>query len=368
MTITLERDMEIRFCDLCQESIPDADFESGKAVKLDARTVCVACALKRSLSLSGPRSWLTLLLALYAAGATSWLLVQRRSAPGVAPAVSAAIAEQRRESAEAAGRQADAAAAAVRGELVRQGEETQRGFTRLGGDLKALSDRQEAERSATLESVGELRTGFKALREQAERVNAWLLELKARAAVEGPEPTVAPAPAPATPPAPGPAPVEPPVAPAPAPAPAPATPPKQPAGQAPDAVLQRLLDLLADPDPGVAFSATIDLGKLRDLRAVPPLVNALRKHRDFYVRLGAADALRELKACDAVEHLIDALTDKDDLVRSSVNVALQGITQHEEPFAPNLPSAELRRVQTAWRKWWKESETLVRGRLGQPKP
>jgi hypothetical protein len=69
-----------------------------------------------------------------------------------------------------------------------------------------------------------------------------------------------------------------------------------------------------------------------------------------------------------VLELIDALDDKDDLVRSAANMALVGITQHEESFAPNLGRQELRRVQTSWKRWWKENETAVRQRLGQAKP
>ena len=64
----------------------------------------------------------------------------------------------------------------------------------------------------------------------------------------------------------------------------------------------------------------------------------------------------EMKFAD----LIDALNDNDDLVRSSADMALKGITLHEEPFAASLGRQELRRLQTAWRKWWKENEAATR--------
>ncbi len=375
MLIPPEHAMDIRFCDLCQESIPDADFESGKAVTIDARTLCVACAVRRALSLSGARSWITLLLALFGAGAAVFLLLRRPAGAELSPAVSAALAEQTRATGAEIDRREQALGQALRFERAREVEDAQRALERVGGDLRALGERVDADRTGLDGVLVELRSGLASLAERQAELHAWMQELKSRAARE-----IAPAPVPgdAPPEAPAPSPLPAP-APVPAPSPGPARPeptplsegpgeaPVPPAGTAPDDVFQRQLELLGDPDPGVAFSATIELGKLRDLRAVPPLVNALRKHRDFYVRLGAADALRELKSCDAVEHLIDALTDKDDLVRSSVNVALEGITSHEEPFAPNLPGAELRRVQTAWRKWWKDNEPLVRKRLGQPR-
>jgi HEAT repeat protein len=102
---------------------------------------------------------------------------------------------------------------------------------------------------------------------------------------------------------------------------------------------------------------------LKDLRSSRP--DGLLDHRDL--RGWAADALRELKACDAVTALVEALDDKDDLVRTAANQALIFITGHQEPFAATLPKPELRRAQKAWEKWWKENEGNVRTRLSQPK-
>lgn len=355
--------MEIRFCDLCQESIPDADFESGRAVKIDDRTVCVGCALKRSLSLSGPRSWLTLLLALYAAGVTTFLLVRGGKAPAVEAPVRAAIAEMGTSVERQAALREQQVADALRADLGRLRAEQAQALTRLGDDLKALGEASAAGRENLSRRTEQLDGRVRAFSEQVAQLQSWLVELKARAerlaeaVARSGEAAPAAAPAPAPAPTPAPAPGEP-AAPAPAPA-EPAAP------AAPSPALEKALAMLADTDPGVAFSGTIELGRLKDLRAVPPLLRALEKHKDFYVRLGAADALRELKACDAVPALIDALLDKDDLVKSSVNVALQGITEHEEPFAPTLPATEIRRVQSLWRKWWKENEAQVRARLGQ---
>lgn len=358
MTLTLDAAMEIRFCDLCHESIPDADFETGRAVAIDGRTMCVACGLKRSLSLAGPRSWLTLLLGLYAAGVTTWLLVKRGD-----------VAQEMR--AESAGTLAQAEAGtrrAVEGletRLAGVADGIRPQLDRLSQDQGLLAAKLEADRSALHSRLDLLQGRSEAVERQSREVHEWLRELKARAERELAQPKPVeptPAPAPPVPPEPAPAP-----APAPAPEPPPeAASPKPDAPTADPAELDHWIDLLQDPNASIAFSATISLARLKDLKAVAPLVKALRTYKDFYVRLGAADALRELKACDGVPDLIDALNDNDDLVRSSADMALKGITLHEEPFAPSLGRQELRRLQTAWRKWWKENEAATRERLKQP--
>jgi hypothetical protein len=358
MTLTLpDTAMEIRFCDLCHESIPDADFETGRAVAIDGRTMCVACGLRRSLSLAGPRAWLTLLLALYAAGVTTWLLARGSGPAGVSAPVAAAIREQADQTLADATRGSAETTQAIQGMLDRAEARTNLASEANNEQVRALAAKVEQDREDIGARLRDLEVRVRTLDAQVGEVHAWLRELKQRAereVTQPVEPPPAPEPVPEPPPTPPPAT---PIAPA---------PPAQP--QADPAELQHWIDLLRDSNAGIAFSATISLARLKDLRAVPALVSALETYKDFYVRLGAADALRELKACDAVPNLIEALDDKDDLVRSSANLALQGITQHEEPFAPTLGKPELRKVQAAWRRWWKENETRVRASLQQEKP
>ena len=80
--------MEIRFCDRCHESIPDADFDAGRAVTLKGRTLHVACALSRAVSSGGPRTWLGFLLTLATAGVATFLLVRELDRPEPKPSVS----------------------------------------------------------------------------------------------------------------------------------------------------------------------------------------------------------------------------------------------------------------------------------------
>src|SRR5262245_29751170 len=64
--------VEILFCDRCHESIPDADLESGRAVRVSGRVLHVPCAFRRAMP--GPGRALTFVLALLALGGTAFVL------------------------------------------------------------------------------------------------------------------------------------------------------------------------------------------------------------------------------------------------------------------------------------------------------
>jgi hypothetical protein len=352
--------MDIRFCEACQESIPDADFESGRALAADGRSICGTCIARRAL-VRPASSIAPIALALLALGGVVWLALRPAPKTGVVPEVAQAIRDQAAQTLADAGKASEARLTQA---TKPQGEALfaiTGALEKLGVDAKALAERTAQERVEVQGRGDALEGRLVSLERQLADVHTWLRELKARAeaappAKPEPEEARPVAPAPSVPPA-EPTPAEP-ATPAPA-APAPPT--------TDAATLQHWIDLLKDPNAGIAFSATLELSRLKDLRAVAALVNALKTYRDFYVRLGAADALRELKACDAVPSLIDALDDKDDLVRTAANQALIHITGHQEPFAANLPGNELKRAQKGWTTWWKENEDGVRSRLGQPR-
>jgi hypothetical protein len=142
--------------------------------------------------------------------------------------------------------------------------------------------------------------------------------------------------------------------------------------EGPDPAREREIDewiaRLRDPDDDIVFSATMELARLGALRAASALVEVLDKHRDFYARLGAATALGQLKACDAVPDLIEALDDKDDLVRTAANDALMLITDQNFNFVPGMSRVERGRVQKKFKDWWRDHEIEVRVRLGQERP
>ena len=127
-----------------------------------------------------------------------------------------------------------------------------------------------------------------------------------------------------------------------------------------DAELDRWIKALHDKNESVAFSAALELGRLKDLRATDPLIATLRHHRDYYVRLAAATALGDIEALDAVPYLIDTLNDKDALVRTAASDALQKVTGHRIDLSPEFDEDQRRAVQETWRTFWKDNEGRLR--------
>lgn len=362
----------ISFCSGCGQSIAPADLASGKAVSAQGRQLCPPCVARRLLAPARRGAPLATLLALAALGVAGWLLVERlRPAPsaGVTPAVAEAIRAQSVQTLADARRAQEERLAALERQQGASGQQA-RSLETLRSDLQALAERAQADQASVGERLERGETSLRTVDARVRQVYDWLRELQARASGQPGSRSEPARTRPAEAPAPGPSAPSMPVPGSPAPStPAPATPPA-PVPAAPtadDSMLQHWVGLLKDPNAGIAFSATLKLAELKDLRAVGPLLAALKAHRDFYVRLGAADALRELKACDAVPGLVEALDDKDELVQTAAQQALIAITGHQEPFQAGQPKNELKRAQKAWGAWWKDNEVSVRTRLGQLK-
>jgi HEAT repeat protein len=91
-------------------------------------------------------------------------------------------------------------------------------------------------------------------------------------------------------------------------------------GELGDAGTKSLITALKDGDGNVRKTAAEVLGKLGDVRAVEPLVTALKDEAWWYVREAAAEALGKLGDVRAVEPLVAAL--KDGFVRTTAAEAL----------------------------------------------
>ncbi len=357
--------MEIRFCDVCSESIPDSDFDGGRAVTVNGKHMHVACSMRRALSLGGPRSWMTFLLALFAAGVATYLLIHelgrverpdvvtqaeqeafesglRGSEARIAEDVSARMAAAARESATLR----DAAAKALRDDVRAQLEILQSQFEKSGRDIGEHLAAQRKRITRLEDEMTALNGLMREIKEQADRD----AEMRRRAAA-APPPVVEPAVS-------EPPPQE--------PEPAVAAGPERAPGH--DEEVDRWIRRLKDGNENIRFSATLELGRLKDLRAVAALTEVLRKDRDYYVRLGAATALGDIRAVDAIPTLIDALNDSDALVRTAANDALQAITEQPFEFVPGMSKSERRKLQKKWKDWFTDNEPALRDRLGQPVP
>jgi hypothetical protein len=326
---------------------------------------------------AGPRSWLAFTLALLSAAASIYLLA-RDGFQGPNRGVSAAVQRKVDDAVEAAVARSSEGIAANARSAQEMDAKLVAELAAVRGELRVLKDgleqRIDRAEGAVGGQVAPVAERVQALADKVNEIEAWMRGIAQRAEERA---SVAASPEPAGPP-PGPTAAKPEPAPAePAPAPAPTaapTPPAAPADPNHDALVDMWIQRLKDSNEGIAFSATIELGRLKDLRATQPLVEVLGKHKDFYARLGAATALGELSAVDAISALIEALNDKDDLVRTAADEALRAIAEpllaekdrEELQFMANMGTTDRRRVQNRWRAWWKANEAALRTARGQP--
>ena len=360
--------MDILFCDRCHESIPDADLETGKAVRVGGRVLHVPCAFRRVLP--GPGRWVPVALALLAVAGAAYAVVRAEHADKPEPADMPAAWRERL---------ADDVDARVRG-AVTAALDKQRIDIQHDLDARVQKSADDVEgriRTAVAESSGKLDgkvtaftdatlRRFESLDQHMVEITDWVKQVKANPPHAEATVAVAPPPPAATPPPSGPAaPPSGPVAPPPT-AGSGSTPLDPEAQRRHDDELSKWVAALKDPNPGISFSATYKLKDLKDLRAVPALIDTLKTYKDFYTRLGAAAALGELKACDAVPALLDALDDKEDLVQQQAAEALTSVTGQDPAFRVGLTKKERKAIKEQWSRWWKENETEVRRRLNQP--
>lgn len=358
--------MEIRFCTICNESIPDGEFETGRAIQTGKRSQHVACGLKRAAEMNGPRSWITSMLALYAAGVATFFLVSTLAKPDTPvkkPEVPKVV-EARLNDVVRGSEQRQIVLLNER--LTRMQSELKRSFSektlkawndRVATDIQKLDDRMSGyatlmhdRMTATDRRLSEAETRlnrlmdwFQRIQDQADQLERELAAARARPAEEPRKP------------------VDPPPV-------VDGDPNKKSAGDPEhDALVEKWIKSLKDSNAEVVFTATIELGKLKDMRATAPLMQVLKSHRELWPRLGAATSLGDLRAPDAVTSLIDALQDKEELVRSAAANALRGITEQDFNYVQGLSRAERGRIQKQYKRWWKDHEAELRRRFEQSK-
>jgi HEAT repeat protein len=142
---------------------------------------------------------------------------------------------------------------------------------------------------------------------------------------------------------------------------APPAPAAAPSGKNEPAWKSLLVDL-SSPNAGVRWEAVDGLGQAHDPQAVPALLPML-KDPDVFVRMATARVLGDLKATSAVNGLLDALEDNEDAVREAAFVALRGIAGNKDlKFDPLAPEAERAKRLKTLREWWKKEEEAGVGR------
>jgi len=352
--------MKVYFCDLCNESIPQADLDLGRAVRRNERLICAAC--ESAMTTAPPPSPVlpataaavppppparapapaspaiavalsfSVVALLAAAGSATYLLmhVDRRTSE-----LEQRLADEQRASFERERHLAASieSATSESSEAVR----TLRGGvgateTRLDEAERELErKRGEAEKLTTLEArLGELDALAAAQdRHEAELANLRATVVELRTALDG-DGGAAPATTPANA----------------------GDAPAVPAEGAP--AWMSWVDDLGSQDSGTRWQAVQNLGKSQDPAVVPHLLPMLGD-TDIFVRMAAARILGDLGAVEAIPRLIDALEDEEASVREAVFVALRDLSRQNIPFDPLARDADRSKRVKAWRDWWAEA-------------
>jgi hypothetical protein len=312
---------------------------------------------------------LALILSILATGVAGYLLLTRgepqASAPaGVLPSGNADIDALARRTQE----EVQKTLSAQSDRLLRELDQRLKRLDQLRTDwTEALQRAQKSAENAAHENTGKLEeldqmvaahsVGIEKATQSLEAMLTRIKALEARpVAVAGPAPGPA---APAKPKEPPPT--------------APGTPelPSTPA-ESPEAIkakVDKALGELDQTDPERLYPAITVVQKYKALEAVPKLVKLIHPepHADFFTRQAAVAALGEMRACDAVPALAEALLDKSAIVAQQANKSLRLITERDNELSPQAKIIERRKVRGEVLEWWGRHETEVRTRLGQPK-
>ncbi|HET6202289.1 MAG TPA: HEAT repeat domain-containing protein [Planctomycetota bacterium] len=339
--------MKIYFCDICNESIPLQDLETGAAITVKGKVICRTCnpaAGSRATSApgGGGRAVGFALLAFLGAAAASVGYTRYREKEldqrlrGEADAVRGDLAPRFDVLDRRVAAADDRVVGADRriGELSQAFEEGQRlgekereelrsrfdrvqGYIKENEDLKHRLERLEIRSTALDEGNARLAGAVEGLRAELKEAGA----ASVAAAV---------------------------------PASGPASPPGEKREEGIPPAIQALIDRLKDKDASVRWAAVSDLAQSGNPKVVPFLVPLLKDEDDF-VRHNAALTLGELDARGAVPALLDSLGDSNAIVRDSAITALRRITRQNIKFDPHGSKEERDRALRAWRQWWQAS-------------
>lgn len=121
---------------------------------------------------------------------------------------------------------------------------------------------------------------------------------------------------------------------------------------APPAWLKSVADLTSTEET-VRWDAVTTLGATNDPAVIPHLLPMLQDPT-WLVRMAAARVLGEMRAREAVPQLIAMLEDVDSAARETAWIALRVITGKDLKFDSFAPEAERAKRAKAWSDWWKK--------------
>lgn len=126
-----------------------------------------------------------------------------------------------------------------------------------------------------------------------------------------------------------------------------------------------LVDELTAESSTDRWRAVQALGETGDLGVVEFLVPMLHDD-DIFVRMATARVLGELRAFAAIPALIEALDDEEASVREQAMVSLRSLSGRNFKFDPNANESDRKRRVQAWKDWWKRAAEELLGKEEQP--
>jgi hypothetical protein len=343
--------MELYFCDLCHEAVPQADLDKRAATLTGKRVVCKQCngamgsaeeeadndvarprrpAIGVTPNVAAVLSVAAILLALMAVV----VLLVRVEMVGLAGSKEASVLKGRikfLEERQAGTRDGMIARARQAGEDAVYGElERFEKYERQLGEIRSALESQGVSTNAPGDSATPLAAVLGAsertdkvneLEEQILFLQARVFELLENGNREGSRIAV-----------------------------------KEPVEKllVPEGNLGTLVTQLTHPDPIERVSALYALAHVKDVGVVRH-VTPLLEDKDLYIRTLTARVLERMGARSSVQSLIEALGDLDAGVREATVSALRSITSQQFQFDPRGPGGERFKATKRWQAWWTEN-------------
>ena len=345
----MSTNLEVFFCDLCNESVPQTDIAGGKAIRIKGRVIGACCTVAMSATLKKPQ--------VRVPGTSGVVATGVIVLAGVAAA--AAFLDWRLSNENGAlGRRLAAVEEGTRSgqdRMIKLEEAVTQIGARLNFDgLAARLDtvdtcvdnaRNSLELRATrieesLQAVSESgRSGITEQREALAGIKATVQEVFAEVAALRAMPS------------------SPPVAANPTAEPVLATLAPASATVEPDLPpeLKHQVIALGDEDPGTRFASVDKLLRSRDLRVLSALL-PMAKDANTFVRRLTVEGLRDFRRADSIETLLISLADPEPIVRLTAHASLRAITSQRIEFDDS--SAGTRSSgQRRWQDWWDKNRS-----------
>ncbi len=347
----MEDNLEVYFCEICSESIPVKDLETGTARQVKGKVVGACClaelAPKADRAGASPAS-LTALGVVFLAGlaaATIWLEYRVTSTAGELDGrldtITTNVGSQNERWGSLEGQLEKFADKAGQSSINRRLAELQGALEsiktqldRVGedhADAKTRFEGLESGLSAVKKLGEESNPSLKAIGAEVQQLSREVAALAAmpRAAVK--QPVVGDE-------------------------------PMEPAPVAKEAVrkdglpanLAHQVARLKDSDPGNRFEAVDQLIQSKDERVREHLLPML-KDPDLFVRRLTAEGLSGFKHVTTVDALIVALADPEGIVRHTAYTSLKKLTGQNIAFDPEASASARNSAQRKWRDWWSKN-------------